>query len=207
MSAESRPYETMPFVRVEGRRRWQGMVVDPSGLQSGVGHHPDPLAIKDLSVGLEGRLPPFIVTAEAAAESHPSEGPDEFPTEMENPPPSEAGSNLIPFLVRRHRATIGPHGETVWEPAFPPVTLVPLVPPSEGWEAVERYLLPSLPGNDEDLLMVASPSGGYAGSPKGRGAEQHRSREAGVPGRRDAAVRLASALRHRLPARRMQPSA
>jgi len=160
-----------------------------------------------LSLAVPGRLPMFLIAVDARNPSAPAEDPEELTDLSTDPTAPPAGPTLIPFLVRRHRATVGAHGETVWEPAVPPADLSPLVPPAEGWEAVERYLLPSLPPFHDDLLMVASPAGGYSDTPGGRGSWARRARAMETPGNPGAAGRLASVLRCRVPPRRGLPSA
>lgn len=120
---------------------------------------------------LAGRFPEAIEANAATPETDPVDeksGCAVQPVDTRDPPESPV---MIPFLVRGHRSTVGPHGETVWEPAHPPVILVPLVSPTDGWETVESYLVPSLPPSYQDRLPAASPSGGYARDPAHPGRE------------------------------------
>jgi len=59
----------------------------------------------------------------------------------------EAGtreSRLIPYLIRGLRPTAGFGGETSWEPAIPPVRLVPLIDPCDSPAGIEEYYRVSL---------------------------------------------------------------
>lgn len=176
-----RGFEATSGVPDEDRPRSRGRLL---GLSSSGDGNSNAALENDPTRESRGRLPAWIGAIEARARSAETEEPPKFPDPTIDPPPSEEGAALIPFLIRGHRAAVGPHGETVWEPTFAPRELVPLLPPSEGWEAVERFLLPSLPLSVEDPLRVASSSGGVL-------PHSQRTRERGppLPGSRDVGKR------------------
>ena len=197
-----RGFEATSGVPDEDRPRSRGRLL---GLSSSGDGNSNAALENDPTRESRGRLPAWIGAIEARARSAETEEPPKFPDPTIDPPPSEEGAALIPFLIRGHRAAVGPHGETVWEPTFAPRELVPLLPPSEGWEAVERFLLPSLPLSVEDPLRVASSSGGYSRIPNGPESGDHPSLGVGTSGSEAGRRRLASALRHRLPNGRGHP--
>ncbi len=204
MAAEMRGFKAASGVPDEDRPRSQGRLL---GLSSSGRGNSNAALEDDLTHESPGRLPALIVAIEARARSAETEEPPEFPDPTTDPTPSEEGPAPIPVLILGHRSAVGPHGEIVWEPTFAQMELVPLLPPSEGWEAVERFLLPSLLLTDEDSLRVARLSGGYSRIPNGPECGHHRSLGIGTSGSEAVRGRLASALRHRLPTGRGQPLA
>jgi hypothetical protein len=206
MAAEWRRYEAMGELPDVGRSRVPEADFDSpsSGVGAGARYGSEGPSANGLPLESRRHIPALI----AANGGDPgSASKVSAPTPLGRVPRLPAGPTLIPFLVRGHRATVGPHGESVWEPSLPPLELIPLVEPSDVYLGLARSDVYPLRSEEEELYAAAGFPGGYS-----YGVNELPGREPPVValrtlGRDVARERLASALRHRLPARRRAPVA
>jgi hypothetical protein len=206
MATEWRRYEVMGELPDVGRSRVPEPGFDSPSSGVGAGHSGGSGGQGGNGLPLESRrhIPALIA---AIGGDSGSALKDRVPTPLDRTPHLPVGPTLIPFLIRGHRATVGPHGESVWEPSLPPLEFIPLVEPSEVYLGSAGSDFHPLQSEEEELYSAADFPGGYSYS-----ANELPDRESQVLvlrrlGRDVARERLASTLRHRLPARRRAPAA